>query len=367
MDNQVVAAEAPTTTRQRLVGIDAARGLALIGMFVAHAAPRLGLDPVGQLVLDVSSERSRLLFAVTAGLGLGLLTGGPHPRRGSAPGLRWQIAVRGLCLLVLGSLLTALDPPVRVILDEYGVAFLLMIPLVFLPLRWLLGAGAVGLVLLPGIAAMITAQPEVRAQRLEPWGFVVEWFLTGAYPLLIWVPVLVLGVGLVRLDLTRPRVVLGAGAAGIALAVVGLLTGPLFATPEQVAQGSPVPGVPQLGAGTALIVAGNVGACLAVATGLIALTSFTPDAVRRLAGGILSPVAAAGSMPLTIYTAQVLVLLLIEQRTPALLGGDSWRAVILLTVVALVFGYVWREWLGRGPLERVITALARPRRPARAE
>lgn len=351
--------------RPRLVGVDAARGLALLGMFVAHAAPRGAADGWDHLLLEAASERSRLLFAVTAGLGLGLLTGGaaPSPDRG---GLRRWIAVRGLCLLVLGSLLTLLDPPVQVILDEYGVAFLLVLPLLFLPRRWLLGAGAAGLLVLPAVAAAVGAVPAVRAQRSEPWGIGVDWLVTGSYPLLIWVPVLLLALGCVRLDLGRTRRVATVAVVALLAAVLGLGLGGLVSTPVEVAVGSTVRGVPRLALGTSLTVAGNVALGLAVALGLVLLTSAAGrvgDVARRL----LSPLAAAGAMPLTLYTAHVLALELLAGEDRTL--DDSWLLVLGLGVGALVIGWCWRRWMGRGPLEQVITSLAAParRRPAPAE
>ncbi len=124
-------------TRSRVAGVDAARGLALIGIVIAHAAPDTA-DPVAAFWQSVPDERSRLLFALTAGLSLGLLTGGTRPvgRGDTGPASREiqrrQLTIRALCLLVLGLLLTATGVLVREILDEYGVAFLNMVPLVFL-------------------------------------------------------------------------------------------------------------------------------------------------------------------------------------------------------------------------------------------
>ena len=69
----------------RLFGLDAARGLALLGMFAAHT-----LATTGETVVD---GRSAILFATVAGASLGLITGGATPpargwRRSSSP-CRW--------------------------------------------------------------------------------------------------------------------------------------------------------------------------------------------------------------------------------------------------------------------------------------
>jgi uncharacterized membrane protein YeiB len=76
-------------------------------------------------------------------------------------------------------------------------------------------------------------------------------------------------------------------------------------------------------------------------------------AVRRLLG----PLASAGAMTLTLYSAHILVL---ETGVPE----DHLTAQYLLLVLAsLVFAVLWRRRQGQGPLERpVAAAAARARR-----
>jgi uncharacterized membrane protein YeiB len=81
----------------------------------------------------------------------------------------------------------------------------------------------------------------------------------------------------------------------------------------------------------------------------------------RAARLVLSPVAAAGSMPLTIYTLQVLVL----AGCAAFAGDAPWipeypGLPLMLTLIAasLLFGTVWRRLFGAGPLERMLRLAA---------
>ncbi|QTX03658.1 heparan-alpha-glucosaminide N-acetyltransferase domain-containing protein [Agromyces archimandritae] len=334
--------------RARITGIDAARGLALLGMFVAHVVPD-GDGAAGDALFAIATERSRLLFAITAGFGLGLLTGGTRPAPpGERRGLRRQIAVRALLLLALGLLLTAMGPLVYVILDEYGIAFAIMIALVFLPARVLLAVGAPLVVLMAGLTAW---GPLRAALGIGPDHLLADWFATGAYPVLVWVPVMMVGVGIVRLGIDRPRVLAWVGSAGLAVAIAGLgvsvaLGGDLLAPTR-------APGADAVGA--ACFTAGNVGVGLATSAALIALTARTPAPVARVAGGMLSPLAAAGSMPLTVYTVQLVVL-----RATTRVGADgiptddSWATFWWLTVGTLIGAWLWRRHVGRGPLEWVV-------------
>ena len=348
----------------RIAGIDIARGLALLGMFVAHAAPPIGGGGIAATLIEVPDERSRLLFAITAGLGLGLLTGGVRPP-GTATGeqnargvLRRQVAIRAVCLLVLGILLQATGVLVYVILDEYGIAFLLMLPIVFLPARWLLVAGSVLLVVAPGAMAALAAILGNQASTL-----LEDWFVTGAYPVLTWVAVIMIGVGVVRLDLTRRAVVVTVGGLGLVAMVAGLglsiaLGGDGIAAEPRVTQ---VP-LPIAAIGTSAFTIGNVGFGIALTMLCLALTSTVCGLPRRVARGIaagLSPVGAAGAMPLSVYTAHLLVLLAATHRTPeGSLTDDGWPVVIGLVVGALAVSWLWRRYLGRGPLEYVIGRLS---------
>ena len=61
------------------------------------------------------------------------------------------------------------------------------------------------------------------------------------------------------------------------------------------------------------------------------------------------PLAAAGSMPLTLYSLHVLVLATAD-------GPDPLRFWALQAVAALVTATAWRRFLGRGPLEALLAA-----------
>ncbi|WP_160425520.1 DUF418 domain-containing protein [Agromyces seonyuensis] len=355
----------------RIVGIDVARGLALLGMFIAHAAPALpaGSNSLLEFFLLLPDERARLLFAVTAGLGLGLLTGGIRPpargaldARGSSRRgvLRRQVSIRAIYLIVLGFLLTATGVLVYVILDEYGVAFLILLPALFLGAWVQIGLGAVLLVVLPGLLAALAVQPAVLMAASPPAGagfgqhllaLVTDWFVTGAYPVGIWVAVMLLGMGLVRLGLHRPVVVLGAFGIGAAVMVGSIGSAMGFGATgirAPLPSGDPL----TLAVGTSFFTVGNVGFAIALTMGIIALTSLAAPAVARVTTWLTSPIAAAGSMPLSVYSAHVLVLVWTTAPGPnGVPTDDSWATVIGLIVGTLVVSWLWRRFIGRGPLE----------------
>src|SRR5690606_24999322 len=137
------------------------------------------------------------------------ISGGTRPiaddaRRGE---LRRQIAIRALILIALGFLIWAFfNPLVFIILDVYGVAFLVLLPLLFVPPRVALALG-IGLIAITPALAVVGARTEfVEAVRQTPFKFISDWIVGGAYPVIVWVPVMLIGIALARLDLKSPRV-----------------------------------------------------------------------------------------------------------------------------------------------------------------
>ncbi|WP_277207471.1 heparan-alpha-glucosaminide N-acetyltransferase domain-containing protein [Isoptericola croceus] len=99
--------------------------------------------------------------------------------------------------------------------------------------------------------------------------------------------------------------------------------------------------------GTTFEVVGSSGVALL----LIGLCLLAPRPVRR----VLHPVAAAGTMALTLYALHIVALSLggpwVEDRTTLFFG--------LLVAGALVVAVVWKRWLGQGPLERLVSVVSR--------
>ena len=333
----------------RVDGVDAARGFALIGMFVAHVAPAVASVDAAALIA-IADERPRLLFALTAGIGLGFISGGTRPIAEDRGELRRQIAVRAVILIALGMLIWAtLHPLVYIILDVYGVAFLLMLPLLFLPPRGALALGIGLLAVTPALAELGTRTALAEAVRQTPFRFLSDWVVGGAYPVIVWVPVMLIGLALARMDLTSPRVIgmtalVGAAAASVFLPVTSRLP-----APEVVGEaGWSVP------LRASLETLGNVGVGALVVAALLTLTALARPAVRRVSGAVLSPVTAMGSMPLSIYTIHLVVISLAIRMEDGVPTDDSWPLLVGLIVGSMVFAWLWRRHLGRGPLERLL-------------
>ncbi|MDQ2624196.1 MAG: heparan-alpha-glucosaminide N-acetyltransferase domain-containing protein, partial [Actinomycetota bacterium] len=112
---------------RRVIGVDLARGLAMIGMFGAHLnVPREVTVADPSTYLALVHGRSAILFALLAGVSLAIVTGGPTPQTGRAVvDFRLKTLVRAIALFALGGLLSMLGTPVAVILEAYAAMFVL--------------------------------------------------------------------------------------------------------------------------------------------------------------------------------------------------------------------------------------------------
>jgi uncharacterized membrane protein YeiB len=67
---------------------------------------------------------------------------------------------------------------------------------------------------------------------------------------------------------------------------------------------------------------------------------------------VLHPVAAAGTMTLTLYSGHLVIL------ATGVLDDEPTALYLLMIVVATSFAVVWRRRYGQGPLERLVAAAA---------
>ncbi|WP_354498679.1 heparan-alpha-glucosaminide N-acetyltransferase domain-containing protein [Mycetocola sp. 2940] len=193
--------------------MDIARGLAILGMFIAHAMPRAD---EGELLVD---GRSSILFATLAGVSLGLLSGGTQPPEpGSRSAVRRVVVVRALFVFLLGVLLWTLGSEIAIILDYYAVMFLLVLPLLFAGRAVILVTAAVVLVAAPALARLVDPGSREPASVLD---VLREYLLTGYYPALVWLPLLLVGLVAARSGLERRRTQAWLVGAGCAAAIAG--------------------------------------------------------------------------------------------------------------------------------------------------
>ncbi|MDQ1626157.1 MAG: hypothetical protein QOJ49_1655 [Actinomycetota bacterium] len=352
-------------------------------MMAVHVLPERDPDGSVSTSYSIAAGRSAATFAVMAGVGLALLTGGTRPPAGRM----WAsagagLAVRALAIGAIGFAIGYAHTGVAVILPYYAVLFLLAVPLLPLRTRTLAVLGLLIAIVVPVVSflirdvdkpAFLGANLRFSHLRDSPGTVLEELALTGYYPALAWTAYLCAGLAAGRLDLLRKRVAVGllVGGAAVAIAAAAtswLLLGPLgghdqlaatLSRPSQIdrmlaeGQFGNVPrtswwwlAVDSPHASTPLDLLHTSGVAIALLGAMLLLARQTWG--RR----VMTPVAAAGSMTLTLYTA--LILLLASGWLPA----DPEISYAVQVVAVLVLATVWRRLLGRGPLERAVAVFA---------
>lgn len=347
----------------RVLGLDVARGIAVLGMFGAH----LG-TPEEFVLADpgtwsaVVHGRSSILFAVLAGISVSLLSGGRtrYAGRDDAEELRARarvrIAVRALLIFLIGLGLTALGTNIMVILEYYAVMFLLAVPMLGLRARTLFALAGIWAIAAPPIVLVLSTA--AGAYGVAEGNLAVDLFVTGGYPVITWMSFLWLGMGLGRLDLGSTAVALRLVVVGAALAVVGYALGIATTDPDAPDYVYTFPGVPGAIAEpdwTGLLgMAAHSGTTFEIvgSSGVAAVVIGVCLVVAQRARVVLFPVESIGATALSTYSIHVIAYALLFPDEPT---GWAWGWFAL---AALVLCPLWRVAFGRGPIERLVNAVS---------
>jgi uncharacterized membrane protein len=385
-------------TAHRLIGLDVARCLALLGMVAAHVLDVR--DPGGDVTVVhlLTAGRSAALFAVLAGVSLALITGRREPVRGRERLARSAgIAVRAVMVAAIGLWLEGIGSGVAVILTYYGVLFLLGLPFLGLRSRTLFTLAGACLVVAPVLSQWV--RPDLPARGFDspvleaPYELASELLVTGYYPTLAWLAYLLAGLAVGRLDLADRRVAARLALVGTVIAVAAyaaswllvsvgsvqraLLTGPPrpAADPDQLREvileggfgttptGGPWQWLLTVGPHTAtpFDLAHTIGTALAV----IGVCLVVVGALGERSQRAVAIAFGAGTMTLSLYTLHVVM------RSPLLPPAEEPSSFPYHVVALLGIGAVYVAARRRGPLEWVVglassrTAAVVRRRPAR--
>lgn len=363
------------------MGVDVARGLALLGMFSVHVLTTFTGAGGPTAATLVAGGRSAGTFVLVAGIGLAFVSGGRTPARGAEwVGVSAGLLVRAALIAGIGLLLGEISRYSGVIgiLPYYGLYFALAVPLIGLSPRALAVVAAavavLGPVLLVATADLdwpvpdLDGDPTFGTLVTDPGGLLVLLTVDGYYPAVVYLAYLTAGLAIGRLDLGSRRVAWWLVGGGATLAVAAQTASALalhrFGGLAAVAAQAPGTSLerlvwqPELSTSwwylalpaphshSTVDVAYVLGTAMAVVGGALLITRVA--VLARL----LQPLAAAGTMVLTLYSTHLVVL------ASGVLDDEPALLYLVLVVAALTFAWAWRRWVGRGPLERAVGAAA---------
>ena len=372
--------------KSRSIGVDAARGIALIGLMIIHVLPGSNDEDEPTILWIVFSGHSAALFALLAGVSLAFSAGSQQLLKGTAlRAARGSFAVRAALITALGLLIAYADIPVAIILAYYGVMFMLAIPLLRLSSRSLVLLAA-GIAVVGPITVQLLRErmpepgfnPTFTTLFTEPNVLLSELLLTGFYPALPYMTYLCAGLAIGRLNLQSRPVQFRVTLAGLVLTgstwlLSALLLGPLGGmerlressdlAPETIDEmliWGPEDYLPTTSlwwqtilspySTTVLEMLNTTGTSMAALGAVLLLT--------RIAAKALTPLAALGSMTLTLYSAHLLVL------ATGFLEDQPVASLVVQVAVGTIFAVLWGRTHNRGPLEGLV-AIATKRTRAR--
>ena len=383
-----VGSNSPT----RIVAIDLARFLAIVGMIATHL---MFLPPMNAVVEPIYGIPSTL-FALIGGVSAVLST-----RRLATDGQHLAAALslvgRGVIVALIGVVLDLPPGFVAVVLVYFGVALICASLFLRVPARALIvSAGAIALVgpfLIIAVREAVDLDTIGELSLAGPVEFLYSVFFTGMYPVVTWLAYVLVGMAVGKLVLAAAaegqviRFAIRMTIAGVVMAATAALTDALsrgFVTGQLVDATALNPDVVQK-----LLVEGFGGP---VGSGWVAVVNATPhtgsvgDIVRTLGIAlvilgvlllatqrlshplplVLRPVAAAGAAPLTIYSVHVLAtavttivgMTLFDLSEPEWwFNGPGILGIHIAGVLAI--GAILAAIRRRGPLETFTTWVAR--------
>lgn len=350
--------------KQRIIGYDLARALAILGMIFVNFRLVMAHDADHPRVLFVLMEalqgRAAATFVVLAGVGISLLTRDAwqerHPEVIQAK--RRMLLKRAVFLFAVG-LVNLLIWPAD-ILHFYGVYFALCAWLIAVDGKWLWRLALAGMVGFFGLLLTLNYEQGWNFDTFEYhdlWtaeGFIRHLFYNGFHPVLPWVGFALIGMWLGRQDMTQSHLIRRLLLTGLVLALSTEILSALLTAWARTASDNPdfeslfwtKPLPPQpiyfLSAlGTAFVV---IALCLLIGQRYAHLP-------------IIQALVAAGQIALTLYIAHVILGMgildtfgVLENRSLGFVVGYS----LVFFAVSVWFAEKWKKSYRHGPLEWVM-------------
>lgn len=355
MNQEMTRRNNPRT--QRLLALDAVRGLAVMGMFIQHFA----LRPWSGFV----SGNTMILFVLCSGISYSMMAQGMWRRGTAEPVFRARVLARAVFIDLIGYGILMLNGPFGVVLQAYAMLFLLALPLVRCSTRTLVVLSVVSFWACPPIMVVSMSLLQEAALLYDIAG--------GPLSAVAWLPVFLTGMVIGRLNLRERKTLLRLAGIGVAVALpvklfaVSVLPGIyqfVWNWLAQLSSSAAVPDAyapwpqntysplwqmlfmdaPQGGSMFELLI--GTGGCMVLLAILCLLEKKLAVPYR--------PLANVGRVALTLYSAQFVLawLLMLLGMNPTSIaefpGGD-----VVLMLVTLVAGWALTR-RGNGPLETAI-------------
>ncbi|MBN2796785.1 MAG: DUF1624 domain-containing protein [Clostridia bacterium] len=200
----------------RILGLDVARALAILGMMFVnyHIVFNVGdvENPLIGSFLSLFEGRAVAVFLILAGVGIGLMTkqAYEHKEKEKMKVLKKALMKRAAFLFVLGMLLMVLFDWTADILHYYGVFMIMIIPFLNMDKKALIFSSILfvfmGLMLQFNLNYQYGWDESYNSYMIfyTPIGFLSNTFFNGYHPVFPWFSFILTGLALSRFNLSKP-------------------------------------------------------------------------------------------------------------------------------------------------------------------
>lgn len=340
-----LSAELRPVTAPRLVIPDVLRGVAILAMLIAHAAPFLpNLPWVVEFATANINSLASPLFALVMGISAQLVWN----RRARVSVTLLHQMVRGLALIALGVWMTTWGSWVAVVLAHLGILLIVGVPILLCRTRT---------VIIVAIALLVISDPLLHLARTWNWLYLqpapvqelANWvFLGGSYRLVNLLPFFLLGGLLLRHGFRRDRVL---------WTMAG--TAPVAYLASVLAQRS---GLMEIQSGDYFDTVRDIGLVFAVYVLVVIAATARSERARRVWSRIFVPFRAWGQVALSLYLLHVGAIALWQYAYGRPVTNE-YLGWVLIVPVMCVIGWAWWRLVGAGPIEWLLGWITgRPKR-----
>lgn len=346
---------------RRLLALDAARGMAVVGMFVQHFA----LNQINSFV----SGNTMILFILCSGISYSIMSQSMEECGIEPAAFRSRVLARSVFIDFVGYLILMLNGPFGMVLSAYAMLFILSLALVHYSARTL--------TILSGVLFLVSPPLMLIGLSLFADTALLGDIAGGPLSALAWAPVFLAGMAIGKMNLYKLKTAIKFIVTGFVILIPSkliaffllpqlfkkcenwLLQFPAYANPTQADQYAIWPfntqpvqwqmlflDSPQCGAAFELLI--GLGGTL-ILLGLLLL-------IENKCKVVLRPFAAAGRVALTLYVAQFVLVwgttLIGVDLTSFDIGAIPFGD-IMVAVSTLLIGWLLSK-LPNGPLEGTI-------------
>lgn len=352
--------------KQRIIGIDVARALAVIGMIIVNFKVVFGENglPWVRAFAGIFDGKAAATFVVLAGVGLALMTNSAIKNKDltKLKVARRRIAKRAVFLFFIGISYITIWP--ADILHFYGVYMAITLVLLTCKEKTILISGICIILVYPILITVFNYETGWIFATLDYqdfWtfkGFMRNLFFNGFHPAMPWTAFMIFGYWFGKQDLHNDKFVKKtfwmSTLIFISIQVVSYLSISILSEGNQAAAlelteilgTDPMPPLPIYMFNGIAVAFALISACILIAKKFE--NSFIIDALNK-----------TGQLALTFYVAHVIVGMgIIELINPSKMGNYSIEFSVIYAIqfslMCILFAIIWRKYYESGPLEWVM-------------